>query len=357
MENKRVTRILLIGPAKGGGVFSVHNEVRNLLSKVNHLFCYTVYNDAVSGNIKVKKVIKYLKLYAKIILKIFYFKPNVIYLQLSQSGFLHQSFILIIGYILGKKTIAHFHAKPDVPRSENRFNRKIIISGYLYVDQLIVLTKTSKMSLQKHGWKKPIHVIPNFVDTSNYPIKIKPINERKFDVIYVGRMHRDKGIFEILNIANFLKNRSFIFIGYFHNKSDEKEFKQKINKMKNIIWKGPIYDKKKFYYLADAKIFLLPTKHEGEVFPMSMIESLLCGVIPLVHPIGSIPDIIKDGFNGKYIEVDCPKETSKVIDSFLENRNLLKEMSKRCELTSKEKYSAEAVKKEILNIIAVLSPK
>jgi len=352
MDNKKIDKpikILLIGPSKGGGVATIHNEVNSLLRKEKHFSCQSIGSYPPLNRRNLFKGANYIKLYAEMVLRILSFRPNVIYLQIAQTGYFHQSIFLLVGKLFRRKTIAHFHAKPNVSATGRPFAQKLILLSQWYIETMIVLTESAKESLVHHGWKTPIHVIPNFVITSDYPKKLKPLNERKYDILYLGRMHLDKGIVEILRIADLLNKRFFIFIGDFADKNFECKFKEKIVNMQNVRWLGPIYDNSKINYIEETKILLMPTKRD--VFPLTIIECLMCGVIPFVHPVGSIPDIVKNGYSGTYIGLNCPEKTATQIDVLLNDKSSSQAMSNKCRQVALKYYTSDAVKDKLIKAI------
>lgn len=49
-------------------------------------------------------------------------------------------------------------------------------------------------------------------------------------------------------------------------------------------------------YLYCSDFFILSSIYEG--LPISLLEAMSCGVIPVSTPVGGVPDVIKDGVNG-----------------------------------------------------------
>lgn len=49
-------------------------------------------------------------------------------------------------------------------------------------------------------------------------------------------------------------------------------------------------------YLQCSHFFILSSHFEG--LPISLLEAISCGVIPISTPAGGVPDVIKDGYNG-----------------------------------------------------------
>ena len=69
-------------------------------------------------------------------------------------------------------------------------------------------------------------------------------------------------------------------------------------------------------YLKQADAFCLASTYEG--LPISLIEALGVGVLPICTPVGGIVNIIKDGYNG-YLAEDLSEESFyKLVKRFLE---------------------------------------
>ncbi|MCK4350578.1 MAG: glycosyltransferase, partial [Candidatus Krumholzibacteria bacterium] len=291
-------KILFIGGTTGGGVATINNEVIRIFDNSGHSYELV---DTEAMKARFPALLAYLFSYVVSLVKIISARPYTVYLQLAQTGYLHQSFFLLIAKMFRRETIAHFHAKADLKSTCTRAQLGRIIFSQRYTDKMIVLSEPCRQSLLRSGWKKDVFVIPNFINTENLPTDIRPVTERS-QLLYIGRMSREKGILEILEVAQRLQDENFLFVGNFEDERTEREFKQKLDKLDNARWLGPMYSDEKFRVIADSRLLIFPTRRDE--FPMTLIESSILGCVPLVSPVGSVREIIKDGYNGYYISPD-----------------------------------------------------
>ena len=337
-------KIVFIGGTIGGGVATINNEVIKIFKNAGYIY-YLVDTEKIKSKFPVP--IAYIFSYIILIIQIIRNKPEVVYLQIAQTGYLHQSLFLLIAKIFLKETIAHFHAKGDLKNTCTKFQFRKILFSQKYTDKMIVLTKPCKMSLLNNGWKKDIYVVPNFINTGGLPTDINKINERN-QLLYIGRMHWEKGIFEILDIAERLPNEEFVFIGNFTDEEMKNKFVRIIEKIKNAEWLGPIYGDEKYDIIARSKFLLFPTKRD--VFPLTLIESSMLGCIPLVNPVGFIGEIIKDNYNGFYISPDNIESIINKINE-LNAKEDLQEISDNAIDYARSNFTSEAVKGKLFKIV------
>ena len=102
-----------------------------------------------------------------------------------------------------------------------------------------------------------------------------------------------------------------IMIGAGYDSPQNKHLLQKAQK--GIYWigvKNNICD-----YLSQSDFFILSSKYEG--LPISLLEALSCGVIPICTPAGGIPDVISNKDYG-YVSsgFDCENFYHTIVEAF-----------------------------------------
>lgn len=131
--------------------------------------------------------------------------------------------------------------------------------------------------------------------------------EDKFIVLYMGNLEEVRFSLNFLNDANFLREQNNLLLILANNIDSNWLKKSNINHKENVILKRMILSEKQkalIYNAADA--FILPfsgdVKSYKHVFvidpPITMLEAMSCG-IPVIAPDAfSIPQIIKNEYNG-----------------------------------------------------------
>ena len=256
-------------------------------------------------------------------------------------------------------------------------NFKVIVSitglGFLFADTLLakILRNITKPIIRiKINNSIDIIIFQNqdnlsrFVNYSKYKNKSKIIsgsglNTKEFKtkdgfnknikIIFVGRLMREKGIYEYLDIAEKFKGRDnlrFYIAGKpdFGTKSsiNEIEFKELQNNP-NVIYLGEIDVQKE---LANYDLLLQTSHHEG--FSRILIECIYVGVFCLANNIHGMKEIINKTKFGILINDNNLNQYEREINNFLINKNnISSDFAKNIILSN---YSLDAISKQFEEI-------
>lgn len=157
-------------------------------------------------------------------------------------------------------------------------------------------------------------------------------------ITFVGNLDGLKGFKFALGAAKLLSARGFefkmLFAGpvsnedlvYFNNFCNRNELQGRVDYLGVVKDAGA-------KLIPKSDIVLLPSRTEG--FPMSLLEALRAGKAILATNVGGIPELLRDGENGYFIERDASDIAAKV-GILLDNPKLLDSFSER----SKELFEA-----------------
>jgi glycosyltransferase involved in cell wall biosynthesis len=176
---------------------------------------------------------------------------------------------------------------------QNYFNRQILVRLLKNVNYLCVETQLSKNTLFKEfGFHNLYHLVNHREIQQVYV-------PRKFEkrVLYFGRVNKDKGISQFLEIARQLDDVfDFSIIGPI----DDSNFDYLTN---DEIYLGVIDPHNVTTTLINYNILIVPTAFIHEGYPGVILEAMLSGVLVLASNFGSIPEIIEDEVTGVLFKI------------------------------------------------------
>jgi glycosyltransferase involved in cell wall biosynthesis len=217
---------------------------------------------------------------------------------------------------------------------------------YKFSDLIITNSKFEKNYIQdKFQLNNVICIHPPSIKNIIKKNENKNNNFKKIlNIIYVGRLSREKGIFIILKALREIKKKyKFLFnlYGDGPEKKSIKKFIKKNNLSKMISLKGFVKDKKLIFKNAD--LFINASLWEG--LPNALVQSINYNVFPICSnaPGGNI-EVIKKGMFGFSFKTNNEKDLQKKIIKFLNNgfklnnKSRIKHLKKYTELQSNQKY-------------------
>lgn len=212
-----------------------------------------------------------------------------------------------------------------VPLALNILIHRKLNTWNKHVTNFIVLAEFHKKLFIKAGInKEKIIVKPNFY--SGNPSMIS-ISERKNEVIFVGRLAPEKGIFTLLNAWKILGNNApkLLIIGDGPLKGHIKKY---INEFDNgkITLMGLKTQEDTVKLISHSKLLILPSEcFEG--FPMVIREAYAWGTPVAVSNLGPLPEIVEDMVHGIVFKAGDSFSIAEKINPLLHNQILLNEMS------------------------------
>ena len=184
-------------------------------------------------------------------------------------------------------------------------------------------------------------------DKSQQRDKLNLSNNEKV-ILFVGRIEPPKRIKEIIEAFNLIsvdnKNYKLLLVGDGVQLSEMKDLVHKLKLSESIFFLG-VRNKNELPSIYNAAdITILYSGNEGS--PLSVKESLACGIPVVANDVGDISEIIKDGMNGYIFRIETPNELAKVI---LDCINKSSGMKEEC-VQSIAEFTTEKVNKRVIEL-------
>lgn len=170
-------------------------------------------------------------------------------------------------------------------------------------------------------------------------------------LIFVGRVCKDKGVWELLEALEILrgegKQTELLLLGPFDasGAEDLKALEQKIGELSNVHFLG--YVKRPEEFLAISDIMCLPSYREG--FGTVVLEAAALRVPTVGSAIYGLSDAIVDGETGLLAPPKDAPALAKVISKLLDNPELRENMSDAARRRCVEEFDDEKVSANLID--------
>ena len=251
-------------------------------------------------------------------------------IPLMKAAIVRDYMLIKIAHHLGMPIVLHIHGGNYI-KERNRpwYIKKLLKRIFAWGKSVIVLGEEEKKILEEDFNLKNVISLPNCIDLSEAKEFNRNIDYKEvLDILYIGRIEPNKGIDYTFEACKVLKNEGVKFHLHFAGKEEVEgqyipKFKEEFGK--NFTFHGVVSGDKKTDVLKKCDIFLLPSFFEG--LPMSLLETMSFGQVPIVTPVGSIPTVVTDKGNGLFIKVKDVDSIVCAIKNITNNKNLFTVLS------------------------------
>jgi len=194
------------------------------------------------------------------------------------------------------------------------------------------------------------------VDTDVFLPSYSPRDNKIKKILFVGgldKAHYFKGLKVLLRSLSTLKERGdweLVIIGEGNLKSEYIEFSKEMKIDSKVSFVGLLNGKEFFEAYSSSDFFILPSINQGEAFGIVLIEAMASGLPVIASSLPGVRAVFteKEGFKVKPGDTDDLKNK---IEIFLNNNDLLEDMSKNARILAMEKYSWNKISKNLNSII------
>ena len=221
-------------------------------------------------------------------------------------------------------------------------------------DMLITVSNyTARFLLKNDIPKDEISVSGNGIDTDL--IEQSKAEKKVYEGIFVGRISRDKGVFDLVQIWKLIvadePDFKLLVVGKGPDMAKLKELIRDSGLSSNIILKGSCTDKNLFALMKASKVFLFPSRFEG--WGLAVAEALACGLPVVSYDIPALREIFGECKSVFLVPIGNIRKFTETAAKILENGNFA-----AFEKISKEyikRFNWEEVGSKDLEIISALA--
>ena len=257
----------------------------------------------------------------------------------------------------GNKMVIHIHGGVYLTSKSIPFPfRQILKHVFSWKVPFITLSETETETLRKRFHAKHVVSLPNCIDLKDaqtFERKYKD-DSKPLTLGYLGRIAKTKGMDYLLQACYILIECHIPFCLKIAGAEElEGQYLPQFRKAlgKQFVYAGIVSGENKKSFLQSLDVLAMPTFFEG--LPMSLLECMSYGVVPVITHVGSIPTVVTEGKNGMFIKV---KDTTSIVDAITylhTHRDRLEQMSKSSCNYIYEHFSPESYIDKLNNIYEV----
>ena len=221
--------------------------------------------------------------------------------------------ILTIHGIFSKQ-IGEIHSK-----SSENISKKYETRALSWADAITAISKESSNYYSNLGYD--VNQIPNGIDLSSFEQE----SDRRFDkqVIYAGRLSKEKGTETLLKICNNLDDDvDLLIVG---EGPEQEKFMNIDSKKKNIHYLGFQNHEKTISLIKGSDILIQPSLSEG--ISTTLLEAMDCKTCIIASNVGGNLELIKNQESGILIEPTNDKLFNKSINDLIQDKPLREKLS------------------------------
>lgn len=221
-------------------------------------------------------------------------------------------------------------------------------SAFTRAAQVIVATEAlaEKVALKAPDAASKLTVIPNFVDLESF----RPMQkEKRYDLIFVGRVSKEKNLEAILEAVERL-GLTIAIIGGKPNSASSGAADPEMARIHKrfgdlngkIDWRGTERHDRLPAALNLARAFIIGSHSEGQ--PRALIEAMACGLPCIGSNISGIQNVLQHEVSGYLCQTDSDSIAA-AIKTLLAKPDLMSKLGKNARRVALEKYALPEVAK------------
>ena len=313
-------------PITGATLMNERISKSDLLFKKYHIKNIDIsYSDSIKnlGRFQISKGIKFFKYFFLLTKELLFFKPDLIYFQISTTGisFVRDSLYVFMMKLFNKKIVFHLRSKGIKRAIKNKF----VNNYYKFKNVYCICLSDILVEEVEEICNKKIFVVNNGIPITNTDsLNVSRIEN---NILFLSNIMKEKGIFDFLDALEILLKKRIDFRGTIVGEEGDisKELllsEIKMRKLDDYIkYIGPKYSNDKFKEYLKSDIFVFPTYYKAETFGGVIIEAMQFKLPVISTNIASVPYIIDNGVTGYIVEKNQPNEIADRLRYLINNKD------------------------------------
>lgn len=254
---------------------------------------------------------------------------------------------LAVARLMRRKVLNQFHggALPGDFCAGSLWRRTTLRWFAAHSDAIVVLSRQELAAWQAFAPRTHVVQVPNAIPIEEFRPPQRRRNEgRPLRLVYVGRLVREKGVFQALEAFAALRGAGhalrFEVAGSGRDEAALREHARRLGVEADVRFLGPVFGDAKVALWQRGDVFVFPT-FSLEGLPYALLEAMAAGCVPIVSPVGAIAEAVQ---HGREALIVAPLDAHALVEAIAEleeDRERLARMAAQAQRRASEHYSLE----------------
>jgi glycosyltransferase involved in cell wall biosynthesis len=356
--------ILLLGPARAA-VSGVSTHLNQLFgSKLGGAFRLSQFQVGSEGRAECRlgPLLRILTSPFELTALLLRDRPSIVHINTSfePKGFWRDIAYLAVAKLLRRKVVYQVHGGA-LP--QEFFASSVVLTALLRrvlscPDVVVLLSNREMAAYRKFVPNARLELIANAIEVHDGNFSVaRYIGNRPLEIVYVGRLADNKGVFQTVEAARILRDRGvdmhFSFAG---TGPAEPRLRAAIDAAGlggRVGLLGAVFGAAKQQLWQRADVFAFPTYHR-EGLPYALLESMAAGAVPVISPVGAIPEVMQHEVHGLFVPSRNPPALADALERLDQDRALLLRLAVTGRKRIEDQYSVARLAAEFRQLYASL---
>jgi glycosyltransferase involved in cell wall biosynthesis len=261
--------------------------------------------------------------------------------SLNARAFWRDLAYLMVAKLCGARVVYQVHG--GALREFASGKRALLRLVLKWPDLAVVVSRAEYVAWRELVPEQEVAVVPNGIDCTWKRSRRAADPQAPLQLVYVGRLAPRKGLAESLAALRLARDAGvaarLVIAGAGPKEARLRREARSLGLEREVSFIGPAHGEDKAKLLSQADALLLASHSEG--MPYALLEGMAAGVVPVVTPVGGIPDVVQPGVQGLFVPPGDAAAIAAAIGALGRDRSLLARMSAACRERIAQGYCVE----------------
>jgi len=261
-------------------------------------------------------------------------RPAIVHINTSMDSkaYWRDLAYLVVAKLLGRRLVFQIHggALPADFFADSASLTGLLRWALRLTDAVLVLSHEELAAYQVFAPGLWVRLVPNAIDPVGLIDRPRSYNtSAPLRLVYIGRLVRVKGLFEIVQALAQLKSEGLRFELAFAGDGPDRLALEALVAQRGIGEQtqmlGGVFGAAKTRLWLESDVFLFPTYH-AEGLPYAILEAMAAGCVAVASPVAAIADVVENGVNGLFVKSQDAVALASTVRSLDSDRQRLQQI-------------------------------